>query len=66
MNIDKAIEILQSGLITQQEQTELAKVLQAKREWVGLTDDERNEIYETLDAYADLVAIEAKLRERNT
>lgn len=28
MNIDKAIEILQSGLITQQEQSELATVLQ--------------------------------------
>jgi len=28
MNIDKAIEILQSGLITQQEQSELATILQ--------------------------------------
>jgi hypothetical protein len=28
MNIDKAIEILQSGLITQQEQSELATFLQ--------------------------------------
>lgn len=33
--------------------------------WVGLTDEERDEIYNTHEPYADLKAIEAKLREKN-
>jgi hypothetical protein len=75
MNIDKAIEILQSGLITQQEQSELATVLKAKREWVGLTDDEVLTTWLSPDVckvpqcdkyHYFYLAIEAKLRERNT
>ena len=33
--------------------------------WRGLTDEERDEIYNTHEPYADLKAVEAKLRERN-
>lgn len=33
--------------------------------WRGLTDEERDEIYNTHEPYADLKAIEAKLREKN-
>lgn len=33
--------------------------------WRGLTDEERDEIYNTHEPYADLKAVEAKLREKN-
>jgi hypothetical protein len=69
MNIDKAIEILQSGLITQQEQIELATLLQAKREWVGLTDDEIRGIFDCGRGRGGLVDIkkaEQILKEKNT
>jgi hypothetical protein len=71
MNIDKAIEILQSGLMTQQEQSELATVLQAKREWVGLTDEDIGDVYIAWDntngaSFADFARlIEAQLRKKN-
>jgi len=43
----------------------LAKQEQGKRIWVGLTDDERNEI--ALEVPMDAVGItEAKLKEKNT
>jgi hypothetical protein len=38
-----------------------------KRKWVGLTDEERNEIHgATKSPYDDLLAVEAKLKEKNT
>ena len=42
--------------------------LYPKREWVGLTDDEVNEIYASGDAYRIRIVrlIEAKLKEKNT
>jgi hypothetical protein len=67
MNIQRAIEILQSGLMTQQEQSKLATVLQAKREWVALTDDEIDWILGL--AYVDdmelIKTIETKLKDKN-
>ena len=33
--------------------------------WRGLTDEERDEIYDTHEPYADLKAVEAKLKEKN-
>ena len=38
----------------------------SQRTWLGLTDDERDKIYNTYAPYADLKAIEAKLKEKNT
>jgi len=40
---------------------------ETKREWVGLTDDERN-LISTSHAYVDMIirAAEAKLKEKNT
>jgi predicted transglutaminase-like cysteine proteinase len=35
-----------------------------KKEWVGLTDDERDEIYNNNQAWVH--AVEAKLKEKNT
>ena len=42
--------------------------LYPKQEWVGLTDDEVNEIYASGDAYRIRIVrlIEAKLKEKNT
>ena len=37
-----------------------------QREWVGLTEQERNEIYDNCSHYSGLKAIEAKLKEKNT
>ena len=37
----------------------------ASKPWQGLTDEERDEIYNTHEPYADLKAVEAKLREKN-
>ena len=40
---------------------------QPKREWVGLTDEERNKIrFDHLDYDERASAIEAKLKEKNT
>ena len=39
-----------------------------KREWVGLTDEERNELWESTDTQDDwelLMRVEAKLKEKN-
>lgn len=42
-----------------------AEPLYTKRDWQGLTDGERDEIYNTHEPYADLKAVEAKLKEKN-
>lgn len=44
----------------------LAEQHEPKREWVGLTDEERELIYHTNEPYADLEAVEALLKEKNT
>ena len=41
----------------------------AQRQWVGLTDEERNELWESTDTQDDwelLMRVEAKLKEKNT
>jgi hypothetical protein len=49
-----------------------AGIRNSKREWVGLTDEERKEIHDTwrhkacLTAWGYEEAIEAKLKEKNT
>jgi hypothetical protein len=53
MKIQKAIEILESGLITQQEQEEFVTVLQNIQKMISGLVDRVNEL-------------EAQLRERNT
>ena len=41
--------------------------MQEYKEWVGLTDDERMEIYsESLTIWSCMEAVEAKLKEKNT
>jgi hypothetical protein len=43
-----------------------AQLAQSEREWVGLTDEERYEIYDKQDGfYFALLEIEAKLKEKN-
>ncbi len=40
---------------------------QPKREWVGLTDEEENELWESTDSDWELMKrVEAKLKEKNT
>jgi hypothetical protein len=49
--------------------TEFAKLVAAKRTWIGLTDDEFNELYDRYvpsTCYALLIEkVEAKLKEKN-
>jgi len=41
--------------------------VEPKRTWVGLTDEEREEIHgSTKSPYLDLIVVEAKLKEKNT
>jgi hypothetical protein len=44
----------------------LKNVLKAKREWVGMTDEEKNEITWGKTVYEILDLAEAKLKEKNT
>jgi hypothetical protein len=42
------------------------KALDAKSEWVGLTDEEKQEAYYKIDLWSECVAfIEAKLKQKN-
>jgi len=49
--------------------TEFAKLVAAKRTWIGLTDDEFNELYDRyvpITCYALLIEkVEAKLKQKN-
>jgi hypothetical protein len=43
------------------------QLVQPKREWVGLTDEESNELWESTDSDWELMKrTEAKLKEKNT
>jgi len=73
MNIEKAIEILESGLITQQEQSELAVLLKNHTQQVKHMNKQIDEIYQQvmdevcpnpLYRFAELVAAAARLEER--
>jgi hypothetical protein len=46
---------------------DLTDALRAKSEWVGLTDEEANELWESTDSDWELMKrVEAKLKEKNT
>jgi len=46
---------------------EFDRVIWPERTWVGLTDEEREEIHgSTKSPYLDLIVVEAKLKEKNT
>ena len=73
--VDKIIEIMSGLKELEIEQLRLRNALEmmnrayeAKKEWVGLTDDERDEIREQAHYEFDDIsnAIEAKLKEKNT
>ena len=54
--------------------TALRQALETKREWVGLTDEDRNNLWRNIIGWGDpshddedlMKAIEAKLQEKNT
>jgi hypothetical protein len=69
-----ALEALESdpishaGLVSRKQAiTALRQALETEREWVGLTDDDYEELLRTRDWGVYLIeAVEAKLKEKNT
>ena len=55
-------------LYCERDQTQKVETMLTQRTWVGLTDEERNEITNTvmIDIWQVARAIEAKLKEKNT